>query len=70
MTTRGGSPRVCLEDGCGATPVALPSEGVLNDEVALNETRDILKQARLTTSPRGGDATLEDAIKRFQARPA
>ena len=69
ITTRGGSPRVCLDaTGCGATPVALPSEGVLNDEVALNETRDILKQLGFIDTNRGGDATLEDAIKRFQAK--
>ena len=69
ITTRGGSPRVCLDaTGCGATPVALPLEGVLNDEVALNETRDILKQLGFIDATRGGDATLEDAIKRFQAK--
>ena len=69
ITTRGGSPRVCLDaTGCGATPVALPSEGVLSDDAALNETRDILKQLGFIDTTRGGDATLEDAIKRFQAK--
>jgi formylglycine-generating enzyme required for sulfatase activity len=69
ITTRGGSPRVCLDaTGCGATPVALPAEGVLNDAGAVDETRDILKQLGFIDTTRGGDATLEDAIKRFQAK--
>jgi formylglycine-generating enzyme required for sulfatase activity len=41
---------------------------VLNDEAALNETRDILEQLGFMEKSRGEDSTLEDAIKRFQAK--
>ena len=35
---------------------------------SLNETRDILKQLGFIDTSRGGDATLDDAIKRFQSK--
>jgi formylglycine-generating enzyme required for sulfatase activity len=70
ITTRGGSPRVCLDaTGCGEAPIALPAEGALKDDVSLNETRAILQQLGfMSETSRGGDNTLEDAIKRFQAK--
>jgi formylglycine-generating enzyme required for sulfatase activity len=69
ITTRGGSPRVCLDAvGCGAAPGALPAEGALQDAVAVQETRDLLAQLGFMDKTRGADATLEDAIKRFQAK--
>jgi len=69
ITTRGGSPRVCLDAaGCGQAPVALPSEGVLKDEASLDETRAILQQLGFMDAGRGGGGTLEDAIKRFQSK--
>jgi hypothetical protein len=69
ITTRGGSPRVCLDPtGCGGTPIALPFEGVLKDDVSLNETRAILQQLGFMDTSRGGDNTLEDATKRFQGK--
>ena len=41
---------------------------MLKDDVSLNETRNILKQLGFIDTSRGGDNTLEDAIKRFQAK--
>ncbi len=71
ITTRGGSPKVCLDaTGCGETTLALPPEGVLSDQAALTETRAILKQLGFIseTSRGSGDDALEDAVKRFQAK--
>jgi len=72
ITTRGGSPKVCLDAaGCGKPALALPAENVLNDQGVLSEARAILQQLGfITDKSRGGgdDATLEDAIKRFQAK--
>jgi formylglycine-generating enzyme required for sulfatase activity len=69
ITTRGGSPRVCLDaTGCGVTPAALPSEGVLKEAGASDEARAILEQLGFMDKSRGEDSTLEDAIKRFQAK--
>ncbi len=73
ITTRGGSPKVCLDDaGCGEPVLALPAESALNDQGALSEARAILQQLGfITDKSRGGgadDATLEDAVKRFQAK--
>ena len=71
ITTRGGSPqRLPRCQWLRRSPVALPSEGVLNDEVAVAEARRHLQAARLhrNTSRGGDDETLADAIKRFQAK--
>jgi formylglycine-generating enzyme required for sulfatase activity len=71
ITTRGGSPKVCLDAaGCGEPALSLPAEGALNDEVARRETRAILQQLGfIADKSRGGDdAALADAIKRFQAK--
>jgi uncharacterized caspase-like protein len=73
ITTRGGSPKVCLDvDGCGEPALSLPAETVLNDQGVLSEARAILQQLGFITDKSlggGGDATLEDAIKRFQVKP-
>lgn len=70
ITTRGGSPRVCLDaTGCGEGTIARPADGVLEDPVALAETRDILKQLGfIGKTRRGEDTALAKAIKRFQAK--
>jgi formylglycine-generating enzyme required for sulfatase activity len=74
ITTRGGSPKVCLDDaGCGEPVLSLPAESALNDQGALSEARAILQQLGfMTNKSRGGsaaaDATLEDAVKRFQTK--
>jgi hypothetical protein len=72
ITTRGGSPKVCLDvDGCGEPALSLPAETVLNDQGVLSEARAILQQLGFITDKSlagGGDATLEDAIKRFQVK--
>lgn len=70
ITTRGGSPKVCLDaTGCGETTLALPAEGVLSDQAALTETRAILQALGfISGTSRGGDDALEDAVKRFQAK--
>lgn len=72
ITTRGGSPKVCLDAaGCDKPALSLPTENVLNDQGVLSEARAILQQLGFITDKSrggGGDATLEDAIKRFQAK--
>ena len=71
ITTRGGSPKVCLDaTGCGEATLALPAEGALNDQAALSETRAILQALGFIseTSRGGNDNALENAIKRFQAK--
>jgi formylglycine-generating enzyme required for sulfatase activity len=71
ITTRGGSPRICLDPGnCGQGGSSLVAEAVVEDPVAISETRSILRQLGFMadTSRGGGDTSLEDAIKRFQAK--
>jgi len=71
ITTRGGSPKICLDaSGCGeGTPSASP-EGALNDPATLAETRTLLTQLGfIGDASRGGAGdALEEAIKRFQAK--
>ena len=70
ITTRGGSPRVCLDPtGCGQGGPALTPQGAVEDPAAISETRAILQQLGfMGDASRGGDNALEDAIKRFQAK--
>lgn len=70
ITTRGGSPHVCLDPaGCGEGGPALMPQGAVEDPAAISETRAILKQLGfMGDANRGGDNALEDAIKRFQAK--
>jgi formylglycine-generating enzyme required for sulfatase activity len=71
ITTRGGSPKICLDaTGCGEGAPTLSPEGALNDPGTLAETRTLLKQLGfIGDASRGGaDELLEEAIKRFQAK--
>ncbi len=70
ITTRGGSPRVCLDaTGCGQGAPSLTPEGVVEDPAAITETRAILQRLGfMSDTSRGNDNGLEDAIKRFQAK--
>lgn len=74
ITTRGGSPKVCLDAaGCGLGGPPLAPQVAIVDPAAVDETRNILKQLGfLTETTRGGDnsdaVSVEDAIKRFQTK--
>jgi formylglycine-generating enzyme required for sulfatase activity len=70
ITTRGGSPRVCLDPtACGQGGPSLSAEGAVEDPTAIAESRAILQQLGfMGDTSRGGDTALEDAIKRFQAK--
>ncbi len=74
ITTRGGSPRVCLDAaGCGQGGPSLGPQIAMADPASIAESRAILKQLGfLTEATRGGDnsdaTSIEDAIKRFQTK--
>ena len=71
ITTRGGSPHVCLDAaGCGEAPISLPAEGVLKDEAALDETRAILQQLGfISATSRGTTATTRSRTRSSAFRP-
>ncbi len=71
ITTRGGSPKVCLDAaGCGEPALSLPAESALNDQGVLSEARASLQQLGfITDKSRGGGAARCLAGRRDQALP-
>lgn len=67
VTTRGGSPKVCLdENGCG--DVGIPAEASSDSEATVSEVRSLLGALGYQAGARAqGAAGLEDAIRRFQS---
>jgi hypothetical protein len=64
ITTRGGSPRVCLDAvACGETPIALPAEGVIKDEAALAERCRLFCSSSASWLTRAAAATTRSKMR-------